>query len=233
MHFPPTNWALLAQATLNGDTSGRRALADLCTGYRPPVVAFLRQRGHSREESDDLAQQLFAELMEKQAWRRADQSKGRFRTFLLGVLMFVISRESRRNGAEKRGGDAVSMSLEEMETLGFEPADPHETNRFDRQWALQLVDSSLAAVEQSGFTAGKQADWQVLVRFLPGSGAPPAYEDAAAELGLSLPALKSAVNRIRQKFREELRRMVSLTVSAPHEIDEELSYLRDVLTRVL
>lgn len=99
MLFPPTNWTQLREATLNGQGAGREALEAMCRDYRTTVVAFLRQRGYDAHEAEDLTQHLFLELLEKQAWRRADQSKGRFRTFLLGVLMYVMSRERRRAAA--------------------------------------------------------------------------------------------------------------------------------------
>src|SRR5437588_115840 len=69
----------------------------------------------------------------------------------------------------------------------------------------------------------------VLGRFLPGSLDVPTYEEAAAQLGLTLPALKSELHRLRHRFRTLVRQEVASTVSAPHEIDEEMSYLQQVL----
>ena len=233
MNFPQTNWTQLRDASLNGDTRGRQALEAMCEAYRAPVIGFLRLRGYHANVAEDLAHQFYLELMEKQAWQRADRAKGRFRTFLLGILMNVLSCERQRAGAEKRGAGVTPLSLDELESNGHEISAGEESWQFDRQWALGLVASALAGTEASVRDAGRGREWPVLVRFLPGSGAPPAYEDAMAELGMTLPALKSAVNRVRQGFREELRRAVSITVSAPHEIDEELAYLRDVLTKVI
>lgn len=233
MNFPSTNWKQLGEATLNGDSRGRRALEAMCEAYRAPVIGFLRMRGYGADLAEDLAQQLYLELLEKQSWRRADRAKGRFRTFLLGILMNVLSSERQRAGAEKRGSGVAPLSLDELESSGHEVSAGEENWQFDRQWALGLVAGALSGTEASIRDAGRDREWPVLVRFLPGSGAPPTYEEAMAELEMTLPAVKSAVNRVRQKFREELRRAVSATVSAPHEIDEELAYLRDVLTKVI
>lgn len=233
MNFPSTNWTQLRDATLNGDIRGRQALESMCEAYRSPVIGFLRARGFGATVAEDLAHQLYLELLEKQSWRRADRAKGRFRTFLLGILMNVLSRERQRAGAEKRGSGVAPLSLDELESNGYEIAAGEENWHFDRQWALGLVAGALAGTEVSVRDAGRGGEWPVLVRFLPGSGAPPTYEEVMSELGMTLPAVKSAVNRVRQKFREELRRAVSATVSAPHEIDEELAYLRDVLTKVI
>lgn len=233
MNFPSTNWKQLGEASLNGDSRGRQALESMCESYRAPVIGFLRSRGYGAAAAEDLAHQLYLELLEKQSWRRADRAKGRFRTFLLGILMNVVGRERTRAGAEKRGSGVVPLSMDELEANGHEMAAGEENWQFDRQWALGLVAGALAGTEASIKDAGRGHEWPVLVRFLPGSGAPPTYEEAMAELGMTLPAVKSSVNRVRQKFREELRRAVSATVSAPHEIDEELAYLREVLTKVI
>lgn len=233
MNFPSTNWTQLRDATLNGDIRGQQALASMCAAYRSPVIGFLRARGYGTGVAEDLAHQLYLELLEKQSWRRADRAKGRFRTFLLGILMNVVGRERVRAGAEKRGSGVAPLSLDELESNGHEAPAREENWQFDRQWALGLVAGALAATESNIMDTGRGREWPVLVRFLPGSGAQPTYEEAMEELGMTLPAVKSAVNRVRQKFREELRRAVAVTVSAPHEIDEELAYLRDVLTKVI
>lgn len=231
MQFPTTNWTQLAAATLSGDTLGRSALAAVCAGYRGPVVAFLRTRGFGAA-AEDAAHDFFLSLIESRAWRRADRARGRFRTFLLGALVHVVAKGAERERAEKRGAGQPSLSFEALADDGLEPAEPSapETHFFDYEWALHLMDTVLAGVAQSLTGNGSAAQWPVLVRFLPGSGGPPSYEEAAAELGLSLAATKSAVHRVRGRFREDLRAAVARTVSAPHEIDEELRYLQRVLS---
>lgn len=231
--FPTTHWSLLAEATLNGDASGREALAALCREYRPPVVAFLRSRGWSDTDAEDLAQDFFVRLLESRAWRRADRNRGRFRTFLLGAVTHVVQHRIERDGAIKRGSGVSAASLDELAENGFEPVDTAEGREsFDREWALRVVEQGVMAVENSFREAGKESQFAVLRHFLPGAPGALSYEDAAAQLGLGLPALKSAVHRLRQDFRDRLRAAVALTVSAPHEVDEELRHLRRVLTEV-
>ena len=95
--FPSTHWTLLAQATLNGDSPGREALSRLCENYRPPVVAYLRMKGLGAAEAEDLAQDLFARLLTSRAWKRADPARGKFRTFLLGIVQHVLSSQWARS----------------------------------------------------------------------------------------------------------------------------------------
>ncbi len=227
LNFPTTNWRQLAEATLDGDTAGRAALQRLCEEYHAPLLAFLRGRGFSPEEAEDFTQEFFLELLESRAWKRASPARGRFRTFLLGTLMHVVGRERTRQAAAKRGGGQLLASLDELQEAGLELAGESqaEVQRFDREWAQRLVDSALTTVAAS-FAA---EEWAVLVGFLPGAGGPPSYEEAARQLGIPLAALKTTVHRLRARFRETLRGAVARTVSAAHEVEEELAYLRRVL----
>jgi len=233
--FPTTQWTLLAEATRSGDAAGRAALGEMCQAYRGPVAGFLRSRGHAEADAEDLAQEFFRSLVESRAWKRADRARGRFRTFLLGALWHVEHHAWSRQQRQKRGGGAVMESLDEWAEGGMELAaeEAADASAFDREWALALVARAVAAVETEFSAAGMAARFAVLRRFLPGAWSAPSYEEAAAETGLSLTALKSAVLRLRGRFREQLRAAVAATVAGPHEVDEELDYLRRILTHAL
>jgi RNA polymerase sigma-70 factor (ECF subfamily) len=129
----------------------------------------------------------------------------------------------------------VTESLEQWAERGMELAAEEDVDAgdFDREWALALVARAVEAVEAEFAAAGMAARFAVLRRFLPGAWTAPTYEEAAAETGLSLTALKSAVLRLRGRFREQLRAVVATTVAGPHEVDEELNYLRRILTHAL
>jgi DNA-directed RNA polymerase specialized sigma24 family protein len=230
--FPTTNWSLLAEASLSGDTEARAALTRLCQTYRPPVIEFLLQRGYSAGNAEDFAQEFFLRVLQSRAWKRANRAKGRFRTFLLGTLMHVVGRERARDQAECRGGGVLISSLDELGDNGFEPPSAVEESDvvFDRAWATQLMALAMTEVARPFLENDRPGEWAVISRFLPGAGEQPSYEDAAAQVGLSPPALKTAIHRVRQRFREELRAAIARTVSAAHEIDDELAYLHRVLS---
>lgn len=231
MAFPTTRWTLLAVATLNGDAAGRQSLAALCECYRRPVVVYLMSRGMDEDEAEDAAQEFFLKLLESRAWRRADQARGRFRTFLLSVLNHLMQHRVRDGNRLKRGGGQMPESLEELREEGFEPegAGAPEALAFEREWALTLVTDAVAMIEAEHAQRGKSAEFEVLRGYLPGTGEMLPYEEAAARTGLSLTALKAAVHRLRMRFREVLRKAVARTVDAPHEVDEELRYLATLL----
>jgi hypothetical protein len=98
---------------------------------------------------------------------------------------------------------------------------------FDREWALVILENALRTVEK-GFDTGPER-FAVLRQFLPGSIEVPSYEKAGSQLGTTLPALKSELHRLRQRFKAAIREEVAATVSAPHEIEQELNHLQEVL----
>lgn len=231
MSFPTTRWTLLAEATLAGDAHGQKALDDLCMAYRRPVEAFLLARGVRNEEMEDLVQDFFLRWLRSRAWKRADRERGRFRTFLLGGVMHTLAHHRSKGFAEKRGGGAETDSLDELAEDGIEPVCPSapDVMEFDRGWAVALVENALADIARETQARGRGDEFEVLRHFLPGADETPTLEEAAARLGSNANAVKAAVHRLRSRFRELVRAAVARSVSAPHEVEEELVYLRSLL----
>ena len=231
MYFPTTHWSLLAKATLNGETEARSALGALCRRYWAPLNQFIRSRGYSEAEAEDLTQEFLLHLLDKQALRKPDRLRGKFRSFLLGALVKFLSHERERRLAQKRGGQQSQVSLEtlqENEALSVPLADV-EIAAFDRAWALTIIRRALDRVERDYAQAGQLELFKVVRAFLPGESVPPPYEVAAARAGISVAAFNSEIHRLRGQFRERVFADVTGTVSAPHEIDEEIAHLYRVL----
>src|SRR6185295_9835230 len=232
MHFPSTHWSLLAKASANGDHESTKALEELCRRYREPVRLFILSRRVSESETEDLAQEFLVHLIEKSTFRRADRMKGRFRSFLLGALVRFLGDKQDARLALKRGGGIDHISLDEHQEISgddLSEADRDDVLMFDREWAVTILERALQRVRAEYEQARGPASFHILKRFLPGAGEHPTYEQAANELGLSVAALKSEIHRLRHRFRVLTREEVAQTVSAPHEIEEEMGYLQRVL----
>ncbi|MCB1097704.1 MAG: hypothetical protein KDN22_19180 [Verrucomicrobiae bacterium] len=228
MAFPVTQWTLLAKATLSGDSDGRAAMNALCSTYWKPVNGYIRHRGWSANEAEDLTQAFFVYLMENRLMQQAERELGTFRAFLKTVLRRFLSHEWERRSAQKRGGGTEHLSFDEIDFSG--DTDAHDDAEFDRQWAIAAMQAALQIVlSECGSKRGAEAG-TMLAPFLGGSGELVSYEAAAGSLGLSLSAFKSEVLHWRRRLRECLRAEVRRTVSAPHELDEEFAYLRELLT---
>jgi DNA-directed RNA polymerase specialized sigma24 family protein len=231
MNFPTTQWSLLAQATLNDDPAGRQALGEFHRKYRAPVLAFLRRRGLPPHDAEDMAQSFFVHLMQKATLRRADATRGRFRSFLLGALVRHLAQAREQRETAKRGGGIPLVSFDTVAGFTAEPVvPPAELFAYDRDWAMQLLERALEGVAAEFRQRGREADFAVLRAYLPGSIPPvPTYEESATRLGMGLGAFKTEVHRLRGRVREWLRREIATTVSAPEDIDDEVAYLGRVL----
>ena len=111
MYFPSTHWSVLARASASGETAGHEALEALCRRYWTPLNQFIRSRGYSEAEAEDLTQEFLLHLLEHSTLRKPDPLRGKFRSFLLGALMKFLSHERERQLAQKRGGQQPHISL--------------------------------------------------------------------------------------------------------------------------
>lgn len=233
MEFPTTRWDELAQASLHGDTAARGALDLFCHKYWQPVNAFLRWKGYTEADAADLTQDFFLNFIETRSWRRADPLRGSFRTFLLGALAHRLQKTHARDTRLKRGGGEQIVSFDEVENESGEAelptVAPAAAAHFDRAWALQVLAASLSKTRELYETAGKQDLFEGLKSFLGVRQMPDSYEERAKNLGVSLAVVKNEIHRLRQAFRSAMRMEIGQTVSAPHEIDQELRHLRAAL----
>ena len=234
--FATTRWSLvLAVGEQRPSGDAREALTTLCETYWYPLYAFLRARGHSPADAEDLTQAFFALLLEKQVIRLADPARGRFRSFLLKSLQHFAANVHARNTAGKRGGGVPPLSLELDQAEGrfrLEVSSDETPERtFDRQWALTLLDRVMSRMKADALQKNKQHEFEALKAYLTGDEPQRSYSETASALGISEGAVKVAVHRLRRKFRDVVRDEISQTVSSPAEIEDELRYLWSAVAR--
>jgi DNA-directed RNA polymerase specialized sigma24 family protein len=230
--FPTTKWGLLAAASTEDSGDARAALEELYRFYCYPVYAFIRRRGHGREDAQDLTQDFFVHLLEKGALGRADVQRGRFRNFLLGSLEYFLAHAAERARAGKRGGGCQLVFLDgEVAEDRYQLAAPEGLTAeklFEKRWAATLVETTFTRLRCEMESEGKEQLFEVLQGFLLGRE-DASYQQVADAVGLSLGALKTAIHRLRSRYRALLREEVGRTVAAPAEVEEELRYLRAAL----
>lgn len=227
--FVTTQWSAVLAAGHSDTTHARTALEQLCRQYWPPLYAYVRRAGRTREEAEDLTQEFFARLLAQNTVARADPARGRFRSFLLASLKHFLANEWDKATARKRGGGAQLLPLEfdTAETRCTQPVAPGDTpdRAFDRQWALTLLDVVLGRLRQEYAGAGREDLFLGLKDTLAGGRAEIPYRDLGVRLALSEGAVKVAAHRLRQRYRELLRLEIANTVAAPEEVEEELRQL--------
>jgi RNA polymerase sigma-70 factor (ECF subfamily) len=232
--FTTTHWSVVLTAGQRDSARSAEALEILCRQYWPPVYAFIRRRGHGPDDAQDLTQEFFARLLEKNYVEAADTAKGRFRTFLLTAVTRFLINEQERAQAQKRGGGRVHFSLEDLhaeDRLHNEPADVATPETiYERRWAETLLETVLTRLRQEYESAGERERFEILKPFLAGEKQPRAGAQLAAQLGITESSAYSAVHRLRRRYGELLREEIAHTVNRPEEIEEELRYLVRVLS---
>jgi RNA polymerase sigma-70 factor (ECF subfamily) len=199
------------------------------------LYSFIRRRGHSPEDAQDLTQAFLANLLAKNSLKDVGPQKGRFRSYLLASLKYFLADEWDKVRAKKRGGQATIISLDAWqaeERYAMEPVDRNDPERlFERRWALTLLERVLGQLEAEMKQSGKQAVWDELKACLLGDADSPPYAELTGRLGMSLSAIKMTVSRLRQRFGDLLRKEIAATVSAEWEVDAEMRYLLSVISR--
>lgn len=203
-------------------------MAELCGLYWYPLYAFIRRRGHSAHEAEDLTQEFFLRFLAAQSLAAVSPEKGKFRSFLLASVQHFLANESDRNRALKRGGGQTPIALDALQAdarYRLEPADQLTPERlFERRWALTVLEQVLARLDREMAAAGKADLFAALKGFLVG-GSQETYAEAAQRLGQSVGAVKVAVHRLRRRYRQLLRDEIANTVDDPALIEEEIQYL--------
>src|ERR1043165_6326 len=101
--FVTTHWSVVLRAGQKDTNCAQEALERLCQTYWYPLYAYVRQRGHSPEDAQDLTQEFFARLLSKKSLRQIRRGGGKFRSFLLTAMNHLLVDEWRKLKAEKRG----------------------------------------------------------------------------------------------------------------------------------
>lgn len=231
--FATTHWSVVAQSALTNVPEAENALAKLCETYWPPIYSFIRRRGYSPADAQDLTQAFFAFFLQTKAYARADRLHGKFRSFLLASVKHFLSDNWDHDRAIKRGGNYEFVLFDQQTAEAIYDAasasDSTAESLFDVRWAKTLTSGALNSLRQELHSEGKSEIFEQLKSFLIGGSVILSYDEASTRTGLPAATVKTHVHRLRLRYREIVRREVARTVSAPHEIDEELRYLYTVL----
>ena len=232
--FPSTRWSAVFAANVEQSTADQKqALEDLCKAYYQPLYGYARRRGSSPEDAMDLTQGFFAHLIETELFAKTDPENGKLRTYLLTCFRHYVSKENTRARAQKRGGDRQFIPLNGValeERYGKSPR-VNETPEtlYERQWAMRLLEQALGRVGRTYHDSGRGELFDVLRSTLTGAAAESDYRTVAARLKINEGAVRTAIHRLRGRFRDALREAVADTVLDPGDVDQELRYLKSVL----
>ncbi|MHC1766699.1 MAG: RNA polymerase sigma factor [Verrucomicrobiia bacterium] len=234
VRFVTTHWSVVLDAADVDSPHRRESLERLCSTYWYPLYAFIRRRGHTPEDAQDLTQAFFARLLQKDYLSDVKQERGRFRSFLLAALRHFLANEWDRTRAAKRGGGQLLIPIDEAAAENRFALDlSHDLTAeriYERSWAATVIDQVRSRLRQEYLANGQSERFAVLEQLLPGAAGAVRQADAAEQLGMSLSALKSEVHRLKRRHGELLRAEIAHTVVRSEDIDEEIRYLIQIVS---
>jgi RNA polymerase sigma factor (sigma-70 family) len=232
--FATTHWSLVLAAGSPESTRYHEALEVLCRTYWFPIYAYLRRQGHGVHESEDHAQGFLTHMIEMRDLSGADPERGRFRSFLLSMLKHFVADQRIRSRAQKRGGGKKALSLDfaSAETrYKLEPAHQLSPDKlFEKSWAFTVLAQTMARLKAETSDTTKQKLFEQLKAHLGGQSHAIPYRELAARLEMTEGAVKVALHRLRQRYRELLREYIAQTVSTPKDVEDEIRALFTALS---
>jgi len=231
--FATTRWTVVLTAAAPDAPDACEAFGRLYRDYWPALYGYVRRRGYEPAVAEDITQDFFTHLLEKQRLNGLTREGGRFRSFLMAALKNHLANEWDRSRAAKRGGGLAPLPLDNLaaesafQQTNANLAPPEQL--FDRQWALTVLELARRRLETELAESGKAAWLQTLGAALLGGVDDCARAEQAAQLGMSEGAFKVAIHRLRKRFGELLRQEIARTVDDPAEAVAELRYLIEMV----
>jgi RNA polymerase sigma-70 factor (ECF subfamily) len=227
--FLTTRWSVVMSAREKNPEQAAAALEALCRTYWYPLYAYVRRFGRSAPDAQDLTQEFFARLLEKDYLRAADRTKGRFRTFLLVALKRFLANQWDRAHAEKRGGGGVPVPFDTafaesryaMDSAAAQPAD----REYEHRWAMTLLEQAMTRLRAEYECAGRTAEFEQLKEYLTAERGMIPYASIATLLNVAESGARGAVHRLRKRFRELFRAQIADTVSDASAVDDEVRHV--------
>lgn len=227
--FDTTRWSVVTAAADPVSPKAAAALESLCRAYWYPLYYYIRRKGFSGADAQDLTQEFFCRLIGKNYLQSVDRKAGSFRSFLLASVNHLLANEWDKSQTLKRGGghEFISFDVEDAEDRFAQEASVNDSpgRAFDRRWALTLLDRALARLRDEFNNAGKLRQFDLLKVFLSDLAGEGDYATLAGPLGLESGGVAVAVHRLRQRYREIVRSEIAQTVTTESEIDAEMDHL--------
>jgi RNA polymerase sigma factor (sigma-70 family) len=229
--FAATDWSMIAAAAQTGSATARDALVRLCSSYWFPLYAYLRRKGHSAHDAEDLLQQFFAtRVLTKKVLVGVRPGAGRFRSWLLTCLSNMVSNElDRAEQRVRRQHALIDFDAAELRYCS-QLADASTPDvAYDRGCITEAIERVRAELREEYAAAGRGAWFALLEGYLPGARSTRPYAEIAAHMNVEENHARSEVDKLRRWCGERLYAEIRKTVHTAAEAKQELEYLLALL----
>ena len=232
--YATTHWTVVLTAGKRHTPQSNLALEQLCKTYWFPLYAYVRRRGYTKEDAEDLTQAFFARFLAKNYLVGLSAERGRFRAFLLASLKHFLINDWKKSQRLKRGGGEATLSLDwQTADTKFQvaaTAEPSPDKAFDREWALALLAKVIERLQKECDADRKGKLFEHLKIFLTAGKEGAGQSEVARVLGMEEGAVRVAIHRLRKRYRQLLRDEIAQTLSDPAQVDEEMRALFGAFT---
>ena len=231
--FLTTHWSLIEQVG-SADHQDQALVGLLINKYWKPVYCYLRRKGHDNEQAKDLTQGFFHQVvLGRDLFDKADQTRGRFRTFLLVALNRYLIQIQQKQTARKRIPQTKLVPLDNVDVSDVEQAQAALTpeGAFNYAWVSTLLEDVLSEVEATCRQRHLTVHWQafkerILEPILDGHD-PPVLHDICERHGIeNTTKASNMIGSVKKIFRSILKQHVRHSVLSDEDMPEELRQIK-------
>jgi hypothetical protein len=236
--FLTTHWSLIDGIQIKTDKN-QALIGLLLEKYWKPVYCYIRSKGHDNEQSKDLTQGFFYEVvLNHKLVQRADRSKGRFRSFLLHALNQYLINETKKSNVRRRIPKDKLIPLENIEPSNL-PWIIHASSpeaAYHYAWMSAMLDRIFESVRRDCYDRGLDVHWQMfwerVVEPILKKQLPPPLSDICKKYGIdSAQKASNMIATVKRRFNSALRENVRTTVLSDGQVDDELSGIMNFFSK--
>lgn len=211
-YFPTTIWDIVTSSTIR-----ETCFNEFARKYWGPVKTFIQRQGITEQDAEDLTQDVFSTILQKDLLSKIYHRKGRFRSFIIAIAKRVILKNREKKSAQKRGGKAHHINFDDIEGI---VTNSNSEPDFDTSWMQSLLASALARLEKEN-----PEHYEIIRMYTNDNG----FSEIAEIKRIEEKKVRNMFDYGKSKLVEFIHQELSSYTLTHEEFQEELAILRRYL----